>query len=107
METWKVSNRFELPKIGLGLGSFGGGRTADYSNDEADIQCIKDAIDLGYTHMDTSELSGAGHTEELVSEAVRGFDRSKLIIATKAWETHLGYDDLLRAAENSIKRLKV
>lgn len=107
METWKVDNGFGVPKIGMGLGSFGGGRTADYSNDEADIQCIKDAINLGYTHMDTSELSGGGHTEELVGEAIKDIDRSGLMIATKAWKTHLGYDDLLLAAENSLKRLKV
>ncbi|MDP2598442.1 MAG: aldo/keto reductase [Candidatus Liptonbacteria bacterium] len=107
METWKLKGGFELPRVGLGLGSFGGGRTPDYSNDKSDVQVMKDAIAMGYTHLDTSELSGGGHTEELVAEAIKDLDRSKLIIATKVWETHLGYDDLISAAKNSIKRLGV
>lgn len=107
METWKLKNGFALPKIGLGLGSFGGGRTPDYSNDKTDIQAIKDAIAMGYKHFDTSELSGGGHTEELLGIALQGLDKDTLIIATKAWGTHLRYDDLLYAAENSIKRMKV
>jgi diketogulonate reductase-like aldo/keto reductase len=107
MEKWKLKNGFELPKIGLGLGSFGGGRTPDYSNDEADIQTIKDAINVGYTHFDTSELSGGGHTEELLALALKGEDRKKLIIATKAWTTHFSYSEFLRAAEKSMERMKI
>ena len=107
MEIWKLKNGFELPKIGLGLGSFGGGRTPDYSRDTSDIQAIRDAIAMGYTHFDTSELSGGGHTEELLAAALRDTERSTLILATKAWETHLGYEDLLRAAQGSLKRMRV
>jgi diketogulonate reductase-like aldo/keto reductase len=107
METWKLKNGFELPKVGLGLGSFGGGRTPDYSNDGPDVATIKKALQMGYTHMDTSELSGGGHTEELVALAIKDFDRKKLIVATKVWEDNLRYDDLLRAAERSIKRMNV
>lgn len=95
-----------MPKIGLGLGSFGGGRTPDHSNDAADIRIIQAALALGYTHLDASELSGGGHTEELVASAIKGFERQRLIIATKAWKAHLGYSDLLKAAEGSLQRLQ-
>ena len=78
---------------------------ADYSNDEVEIEAIKTAIDHGITHIDTAELYGAGHAEELVGQAIKGYDRSKLIIATKVSAENQRHDDLLRSFEASLKRL--
>jgi len=105
METWELESGFELPRVGLGTWEIGGGTEADHSNDEFSIQSIKNAIEMGYTHIDIAEMYGAGHTEELVGEAIKSFDRDDLIIATKVSSVHLGYDDLLNAAESSLKRL--
>jgi len=43
-------------------------------------------------------------TEGVVGEAVKG-QRDKVFIATKVSGTHLRHDDVLRAAENSLKKL--
>ena len=48
----------------------------------------------------------AGHAEELVAEAIKGYDRSKLFIVSKVKPEHLAPDDLLAACENSLKRLQ-
>jgi diketogulonate reductase-like aldo/keto reductase len=108
IETKKLNNGFELPLFGFGTWSMGGRDIRDVNNDDkADINAIKTAIDMGITHIDTAEWYSEGRAEELVSEAIRGFDRSKLIITTKVTPMHLHYSDLINAAEQSLKRLKV
>lgn len=74
--------------------------------DDESIAAIRGAIDLGYTHIDTAEMYGAGHSEELVGLAIKDFDREKLFITTKVLPQHLRYNDCIKAAEDSLKRLQ-
>lgn len=94
-----------FPIFGFGTWRLGGVKHADTSQDERIIQAIQDAIELGYTHIDTAEMYGAGHTEELVGQAIRGYDHQKLQVCTKVWHTNLGYHDVLKAFDASLKRL--
>jgi len=103
--TKKLKSGFELPVYGLGLWQMGGRNEPDTSNDEQDIQAIRAAIDAGITHIDTAEKYGVGHAEELLARALEGYDRSKLLIATKVAGENQGYDDLLRSFEGSLKRI--
>jgi diketogulonate reductase-like aldo/keto reductase len=104
----KSDSGFELPILGIGTFGIGGDEdSVDNSNDEKNIQAIKDAIDMGYTHIDTAEVYGDGHTEELVGKAIGGYDRKKLFITTKVFKTNLGYEDVIRSAKNSLKRMNI
>jgi diketogulonate reductase-like aldo/keto reductase len=94
-----------IPVIGIGTWGMGGGRTPDPSNDEEDVAAIRAGIDLGMTHIDTAEMYGGGHTEELVGEAIEPYDRSDLFITTKVWRTHLRHDDLISSMRASLERL--
>ena len=82
-----------IPVVGLGTWRIGGGTTADYSEDRRELEGIKTAIDLGYTHIDTAEMYGNGHTEELIREAIKDVDREKLFITSKVWSSNLRYRD--------------
>jgi diketogulonate reductase-like aldo/keto reductase len=107
IEIKKLKNGFELPLFGFGTWGMGGRDALDPGNDDkADIKAIKTAIELGITHIDTAEFYSEGHAEELVGKAVRGFDRSKLIITTKVTPMHLHYGDLINSAKQSLKRMK-
>lgn len=97
----------KIPAIGIGTWMIGGGSSPDYSRDEEAIEAIRYAIELGMTHIDTAEVYGGGHAEELVGEAVKGFKRDELFIATKVWHTNLRYNDVLKACERSLKRLQM
>ena len=77
------SNGIKIPTLGLGTWSIGGGTSADTSQDELAVKVIREAIELGYTHIDTAEMYGAGHTEELIGRAIRGIDRHSLFITSK------------------------
>ena len=103
-----LKNGFSMPVYGLGTWQMGGRNEHDPKNDdEADIAAIKAAIDSGITHLDTAESYAAGYSEILVEKAIKGFNRKKLFIASKAHVEHLGYDDLINAAKASLKRLEI
>ncbi|MEM4497732.1 MAG: aldo/keto reductase [Nitrososphaerota archaeon] len=95
-----------IAAIGLGTWGIGGGMSPDYSADKQAIEAIRYAIRLGMNHIDTAEIYGGGHSEELVGEAIKKFRRDEVFIASKVWHTNLRYDDVLRACERSLKRLQ-
>jgi diketogulonate reductase-like aldo/keto reductase len=95
----------KIPVIGLGTWNIGGGMSSDYSADEKNIRSIQNAIYMGYTHIDTAQMYGAGHTEVLVGRAVKPFRRNELFITTKVWSSNLSRRDVLKGVEESLKRL--
>src|SRR5512143_911601 len=97
-----------LPKIGFGTWRIGGGSSADRAHDKASLAAMRSALELGYTHVDTAEMYGAGHSEEIVGRAMRetGTPREKLFIVSKVLPEHLHYDDVLKACDGSLRRLK-
>lgn len=72
-----------IPRIGLGTWAMGGSGWGGIV-DEPAIACIRAAIDMGVTLVDTAPAYGAGHSEQLVGEALQapGY-REKCILATK------------------------
>ncbi len=94
-----------IPVLGLGTWQMGGGSQADYSRDDEMIGIIKQAIEMGYTHLDTAEAYGKNHCEEVVGRAIKGFDRADLFITTKVSPEHLQYDGVHNAIRGSLSRL--
>ena len=105
---WKsLKNGFAIPVLGQGTWRMGGVDTPDTANDDADIAAIRRGIATGLCHIDTAEMYAGGHAEELVGIAMKGqgIRRADYFLTDKVWKTHLRYDDVLRAAEASLKRL--
>lgn len=105
---WKsLKNGFAIPVLGQGTWRMGGVDTPDTANDDADIAAIRRGIATGLCHIDTAEMYAGGHAEELVGIAMKGqgIRRADYFLTDKVWKTHLRYDDVLRAAETSLKRL--
>jgi len=94
-----------IPVLGLGTWRMGGSMTPDYAQDKQLVEVIQGAIDLGYTHIDTAEMYGRGHTEELIGRAIQKYPRQDLFITTKIWHTNLHYQAALDAVQASLKRL--
>ncbi len=109
MVTMKIKRLFDgekIPVLGLGTWEVGGMSQPDYSQDEEVVKAWRAALEMGYTHIDTAEMYGGGHTEELVAQTIAGFEREDLFINSKVWETNLLYDDVLKAFEGSLRRLQ-
>lgn len=101
----KIQNTFQMPKLGIGTWEMGGRQNPDPSDDKKFVQAIRFALENGIRHIDTAEMYGDGHTEELVAHAIKGFERENLLITSKVSGENLGYKALLNAAESSLKRL--
>jgi len=98
-----------LPKIGFGTWKIGGNSSPNHSVDAKSLTALRYALEIGYTHFDTAEMYASGHSEELVGEAVRGsgMKREDIFVTSKVHPSHLKYDDVLIACENSLRRLKM
>ena len=105
MEYKEIGNS-RIPVLGLGTWEIGGRLEPDSSLRKDWIKTIREAIELGITHIDTSEIYGNGLTEEIIGEAISSFDRKKLFITSKLWNTNLSYKDALSSLNKSLKRLK-
>jgi aryl-alcohol dehydrogenase-like predicted oxidoreductase len=72
-----------VSRIGLGAMTMAGTYTTGGGLDDAEsIRTIHRALDLGVTHIDTAEIYGPFHSEEVVGRAVQG-RRDQVKIATK------------------------
>ncbi|HEX4725136.1 MAG TPA: aldo/keto reductase, partial [Pseudonocardiaceae bacterium] len=66
--------------VGLGTWQLGAD-WGDVSEDDA-LDVLRAAVDSGVTFLDTADVYGGGHNEELVGEALRG-RRDDVVLATK------------------------
>ncbi|GIM90308.1 aldo/keto reductase [Paractinoplanes toevensis] len=73
----------DVSRIGLGAMTMAGVYTSGGGlDDDESIRTIHRALDLGVTHIDTAEIYGPFHSEELVGRAIRG-RRDQVVVATK------------------------
>jgi aryl-alcohol dehydrogenase-like predicted oxidoreductase len=100
----------------LGLGCMGMSPVYGPVDDDESIRVIHRALDLGVTFLDTADVYGTGHNEELVGRAIRD-RRDEVVLATKfgirevvgGGEVRVdGSPEYVRAAvERSLERLGV
>jgi aryl-alcohol dehydrogenase-like predicted oxidoreductase len=73
----------DVSRIGLGAMTMAGTYTTEGSiDDNESIRTIHRALDLGVSHIDTAEIYGPFHSEEVVGRAIKG-RRDQVKIATK------------------------
>jgi aryl-alcohol dehydrogenase-like predicted oxidoreductase len=66
----------------LGLGCMGMSQSYGTADRDESIATVHRALELGVTFLDTADVYGEGHNEELVGEAIRG-RRDEVQLATK------------------------
>lgn len=91
--------------IGQGTMGIGGYLVRDTTHDSKCIKNIRYALYLGISFIDTAEVYGAGHSEELVGIAIMGM-REKFFIASKVSPENAKYGNVIKACELSLKRLQ-
>src|SRR5919201_5405566 len=109
MQTRKLGKRGpEISVVGFGAWEAGGDAYGPNTSDEDAVQAIRAGLDAGMTWIDTAEVYGDGHSEELVGRAVEGH-REEVVIATKVapapYGTGFREDEVRRACEQSLQRL--
>src|SRR5918998_82277 len=103
----------EITAIGLGCMSMSG--VYGNANDDESISVIHHALDRGINHLDSADMYGWGHNEQLLGRALKG-RRDQVVLATKFGQTKgadgkQGVDGrpdyVVQACEASLKRLGV
>ena len=124
MEYKKLGDRGPVVST-VGFGAWGiSGRDWGTTDDDKSRKAIETALDSGVTFIDTADVYGFGHSEELIREVLdRRSDKKNIVIATKAGNNFypfLGQEHrttpmnidysvkhLVFAAEQSLKRLNL
>lgn len=96
-ETYTLSNGLEIPKLGLGTW---------FIDDDKAVQAVRDAVEIGYRHIDTAEAYG---NERGVGEGVRtcGLKREEVFVTTKLATEMKTYDDAVIAIDESLAKLDI
>jgi aryl-alcohol dehydrogenase-like predicted oxidoreductase len=110
----RTLGRDGLTVSSLGLGCMGMSQSYGPADRDESIATVHRALDLGITFLDTSDVYGSGHNEELVGEAIAG-RRDEVQLATKFSLRHTpdgpkidGRPENVRScAEASLRRLEV
>lgn len=94
-ETFKLSNGVEIPKLGLGTWLL---------DDKLAAQAVRDAVAIGYRHIDTAQAYG---NEAGVGEAIRtcGAAREDLFITTKVAAELKNGDAVAQSIDASLTKL--
>src|SRR6476620_9239054 len=73
----------DVSRIGLGAMTMAGVYTSGGGlDDDEPVRTIHRALELGVTHIDTAEIYGPFHSEELVGRAIKD-RRDQVVVATK------------------------
>ncbi|MGB7520026.1 MAG: aldo/keto reductase [Spirulinaceae cyanobacterium] len=73
--------------------------------DEESIKAIRAAFEAGITTIDTAEVYGEGHSEQVVAKALADV-REQVVYASKVFANHLKYDQVIEACDRSLKNLQ-
>ncbi|HTU00323.1 MAG TPA: aldo/keto reductase, partial [Candidatus Sulfotelmatobacter sp.] len=111
----RVLGKSGLEVSAIGLGCMGMSPVYGDPEEAESLATLQRAIDLGVNFLDTSDMYGNGHNEELVGRAIAG-RRDRVVLATKfgnirrpdgTMDVNGRPEYVAQACEASLKRLKV
>lgn len=70
--------------LGLGTNKVGGHNLFGDLKDENGYALVKEALNSGISLLDTAFAYGNGRSEEIIGDVIADYDRSKIVLATKA-----------------------
>lgn len=96
-EYYVLSNGVKIPKIGFGTWQIPDGEVAK--------NAVKNAIQVGYRHIDTAAIYG---NEVGVGQGIKesGVPRNEIFLTTKVWNTDQGYESTKKAFQTSLDKLQ-
>lgn len=96
-EEYTLNNGIKIPKLAFGTWMI---------DDQKVVQAVKDALEIGYRHIDTAQAYG---NERGVGEAIKtsGLKRSEIFLTSKVAAEHKTYESAAKSIEESLEKLGV
>ncbi|BAV04376.1 Predicted oxidoreductase [Filimonas lacunae] len=109
---YRTLGNTDLQLSAITYGAFAIGGNMWGGNEKQDsIASVKASIDNGVTTIDTAPFYGFGLSEELIGEAIKGYDRSRIQLLTKfglVWDgSNQGKGDYFFDAEEDGKKIPI
>ncbi|WP_049970171.1 aldo/keto reductase [Haladaptatus cibarius] len=114
MEYTKLGDTgLDVSRLCLGCMNFGSSQPWMMNDEEASLELLDDALEMGINFLDTANVYSRGESEEIVGKAIEGRNRDELVIATKVFGKMGDYPNgqglsrkhILDQAEASLDRL--
>ncbi|MCA9800962.1 MAG: aldo/keto reductase [Cyanobacteria bacterium HKST-UBA02] len=99
MQKRTFGDRFSIPVIGQGTWQMPEQGDAR----QKAVEALKEGVEQGMAHIDTAEMYG--EAEEIISEAIKDFNRADLFIVSKVLPSNASYTGTIDALEKSLQRL--
>ena len=101
-----------VSEIGLGAWQLGANSGWDDMTEKEAVEMVHKSIDLGINFFDTAPNYGLGTSESRLGKALKGYDRSKIVVNTKFGHTDAGGTNysanyIRESLEGSLKRLQM
>lgn len=96
-EEYTLNNGIKIPKLGFGTWMI---------DDKSVVPIVKEALELGYRHIDTAQAYG---NERGVGEAIRtsGIDRADIFVTSKVAAEHKIYEAVEQSINESLEKLQL
>lgn len=94
-ESYTLNNDIKIPKVGFGTWMI---------DDEMVAQAVKEALEIGYRHIDTAQAYG---NERGVGEAIRSseLERSEIFLTSKIAAEHKTYESAAQSIDESLEKV--
>lgn len=107
-----IKDTINISEIGLGAWQLGQNSGWKSMTETEATQLVHKSLDFGINFFDTAPNYGHGTGEARLGKALKGVDRSKVVINTKFGHTHTGTQNynanyIRESLEGSLKRLQV
>jgi len=113
--TFKIGHR-KVPRLGYGAMQLSGPRVFGPPRDRsAAIAVLREAVESGVTHIDTSDIYGPHVTNQLIREALHPYPQG-LVIATKvgakrgpqgSWDAAMSREEIVASVHDNLRNLGV
>ncbi|TCL56271.1 diketogulonate reductase-like aldo/keto reductase [Kineothrix alysoides] len=95
-DCFELHNGVKIPCVGFG--------TYQIANGESAVSAVRNALELGYRHIDTA--AGYGNEESVgIAVSQSGIDRDEIFITSKLQNPEHGYENTMKAFEQTMKNL--
>lgn len=98
----ELKDEGRIPRLGMGSWYLG----ESFGKRNQEIEALQAGLDAGIQLIDTAEMYGNGASEQLIGQAIQGYEREKLFIVSKVLPYNAGRERITKSINHSLSMLR-